>query len=90
MTSLRYAATLLRGPSIFARAFSLSAVRSEYHFDTHHFVQRLEREGLTREQAEGIMSALSSVIEESARNMTAHMVSKGDYEKVRQRVDMCL
>jgi hypothetical protein len=56
--------------------------RSFHHFDTHHFVQRLEREGLNRAQAEGIMSAMAEVIDESVRNMTGNMVTKADQEKV--------
>jgi hypothetical protein len=46
-------------------------------------VQRLEREGLNRAQAEGIMSAMAEVIDESIRNMTSNMVNKADQEKVR-------
>ncbi|KAI0028339.1 DUF1640-domain-containing protein [Vararia minispora EC-137] len=52
-----------------------------FHFDTHHFVQRLEREGLSRTQAEGIMSAIAEVIDESIRNMKSNMVTKADQEK---------
>lgn len=55
--------------------------RREFHFDTHHFVRRLEREGLNRAQAEGIMSAMSEIIDESIRNMTSNMVTKADQEK---------
>ena len=65
------------------RAFRTSAARHDFHFDTHHFVQRLEREGLNRQQAEGIMSAMADVIDESIRNMTSNMVTKADQEKVR-------
>ena len=68
------------GPS---RFFSSTTRRRDFHFDTHHFVQRLEREGLKREQAEGIMSAMAEVIDESIRNMTSNMVTKADQEKVR-------
>lgn len=46
-------------------------------------MQRLEREGLNRAQAEGIMSAMAEVIDESIRNMTSNMVTKADQEKVR-------
>ena len=46
-------------------------------------MQRLEREGLNRAQAEGIMSAMAEVIDESIRNMTSNMVNKADQEKVR-------
>lgn len=56
---------------------------SGFHFDTHHLVQRLEREGLNRAQAEGIMTAMAEVIDESIRNMTSNMVTKADQEKVR-------
>ncbi|KAJ7623382.1 mitochondrial protein [Roridomyces roridus] len=65
----------------FTRAFSSTRPRHEFHFDTHHFVQRLEREGLSREQAEGIMTALAEVIDESIRNMTSNMVTKAEQEK---------
>jgi len=46
-------------------------------------VQRLEREGLNRAQAEGIMSAMAEVIDESIRNYDEYMVNKADQEKVR-------
>lgn len=52
------------------------------HFDTHQFVQRLESEGLSRLQAEGIMTAISEVIDESVKNMSRNMVTKSDQEKV--------
>ncbi|KAH9935879.1 DUF1640-domain-containing protein [Epithele typhae] len=64
-----------------AKQFHSSPSRMEFHFDTHHFVQRLEREGLNRAQAEGIMSAMAEVIDESIRNMTSNMVTKADQEK---------
>ncbi|KAI0091769.1 hypothetical protein BDY19DRAFT_645157 [Irpex rosettiformis] len=63
------------------RRLHTSKSRNEFHFDTHHFVQRLEREGLNRAQAEGIMSAMAEVIDESIRNMTSNMVTKADQEK---------
>ena len=65
------------------RLFSRSSCLNDFHFDTHHFVQRLEREGLNRAQAEGIMSAMAEVIDESIRNMTSNMVTKAEQEKVR-------
>lgn len=75
----------LRSPFFpqFHRGFRTTATRDDFHFDTHHFVQRLEREGLNRAQAEGIMSAMAEVIDESIRNMTGNMVTKADHEKVR-------
>ena len=70
-----------------AFAFHTSPVRYDFHFDTHHFVQRLEREGLNRAQAEGIMAAMAEVIDESIRNMTSNMVAKADQDKVRGCLD---
>ncbi|KAH6885549.1 hypothetical protein BKA70DRAFT_1377463 [Coprinopsis sp. MPI-PUGE-AT-0042] len=67
--------------SISTRWLSTTRPRHDFHFDTHHFVQRLEREGLNRAQAEGIMSAMAEVIDESIRNMTANMVTKAEQEK---------
>lgn len=64
------------------RSISTSLIRQDYHFDTHHFVQRLEKEGLTRAQAEGIMSSMAEVIDESIRTMTRNMVTKSEQEKV--------
>lgn len=55
---------------------------SDFHFDTHNFVQRLEHEGLNRAQAEGIMTAMAEVIDESIRNMTHNMVTQAEQEKV--------
>lgn len=63
-------------------AFNSSRIGHDYHFDTHHFVQRLEAEGLNRAQAEGIMNAMAEVIDESIRNMTNNMVTKAEQEKV--------
>lgn len=51
-------------------------------------MQRLEREGLNRAQAEGIMSAMAEVIDESIRNMTSNMVTKADQDKVRRVNDV--
>lgn len=78
--------SLLRSSSLLIRRpFSTSRTLSDFHFDTHHFVQRLEREGLNRAQAEGIMTAMAEVIDESIRNMTSNMVTKAEQEKVRTR-----
>jgi len=75
--------TQIPASQVRAAAFHKSAARLDFHFDTHHFVQRLEREGLNRQQAEGIMAAMAEVVDESIRNMTANMVTKADQEKVR-------
>ena len=64
------------------RELSTSTPRKDYHFDSHHFVQRLEREGLTRAQAEGVMNSMAEVIDESIRTLTRNMVTKSEQEKV--------
>src|SRR5260221_4996894 len=76
--SHRASAALVRRTCNFASCRPLH----DFHFDTHHFVQRLEREGLNRAQAEGIMTAMAEVIDESIRNMTSNMVTKAEQEKV--------
>ncbi|KAL7752817.1 Protein fmp32, mitochondrial [Sorochytrium milnesiophthora] len=50
-------------------------------FDTYKFVQKLETEGFTRQQAEAIMQSFSEVINESMSNMKTSMVSKAEQEK---------
>ena len=71
------------------REISTSASRKDYHFDTHQFVARLEREGLTRAQAEGVMSSMAEVIDESIRTMTRNMVTKSEQEKVGNAFGLC-
>jgi hypothetical protein len=68
------------------RSFASNTPLHDFHFDTHHFVRRLEREGLNRAQAEGIMTAMAEVIDESIRNMTSNMVTKAEQEKARTKV----
>lgn len=90
VTNSLYSSTKDRGPLVLykqprnrLRFIHSSAITWQSQFDTHHFVQRLEREGLNRAQAEGIMTAMADVIDESIRNMTARMVTKAEQEKVR-------
>jgi hypothetical protein len=52
------------------------------HFDTHRFVERLESQGLSKVQAEGVMTALAEVIDESITGMSQNMVTKAEQEKV--------
>ena len=96
-TAIR-SSTLLQIPALYTtrarnahehgrRSLHASPAVRDFHFDTHHFVQRLEREGLNRAQAEGIMTAMAEVIDESIRNMTSNMVTKADQEKVRPTLD---
>ncbi|KAF9357898.1 hypothetical protein BGX34_009153 [Mortierella sp. NVP85] len=54
---------------------------SGIHFDTHRFVEKLEAQGFTREQAEGIMNAVDEVITESMDNLTKNMVTRADQDK---------
>lgn len=53
------------------------------HFDTAHFVSKLEQEGLTRIQAEGIIGTLEEVIEQSIDNMQRNLVTRAEQDKVR-------
>lgn len=59
----RSAPTAVAGPSaaVLRRAFGASAPRPSFHFDTQTFIERLEREGLSRQQATGVMGALAEV-----------------------------
>lgn len=45
-------------------------------------MQRLEREGLSRQQAEGVVDALEEVIEESIRSMQVNLVTRAEQDKV--------
>lgn len=54
-----------------------------YHFDTHQLVSRLEREGLSPQQATGIMTALEDVVKESMSSLVANLVTRSEQEKVR-------
>lgn len=76
---MSFAAALSRYPR---RALSLTAMRANSHFDTHRFVERLETEGLTRTQAEGVMTVLAEVVDESIKGMEVALVSKAESEKV--------
>ena len=52
----------------------------DHHFDTLKFVQRLQDEGFSEEQARAVMLVLSDVIEESIQNLTRTMVLReGNY-----------
>lgn len=68
---------------------SSSPRQAHFSFDTSSLVARLEKEGLTREQALGVMEALEEVIEESIRTMTANLVTRAEQEKHQytQKVD---
>ncbi|OCF40941.1 mitochondrial protein [Kwoniella heveanensis CBS 569] len=59
------------------------------HFDTYLFVEKLEKNGMDRKQAEGVMSVLAEVVEESIKGMESSLVSKAEQEKQRytEKVD---
>lgn len=61
----------------------------DHHFDTLKFVQRLQEEGFSEEQAISLMRVLSDVIEESIQNLTRTMVLREDALKTSytQKVD---
>ena len=65
-----------------ARSLHVSIPVWTSHFDTHLFVQRLEKHGMTRHQAEGVMTVLAEVVDESVKGMEASLVSKAEQEKV--------
>ncbi|KAH8089212.1 DUF1640-domain-containing protein [Filobasidium floriforme] len=71
------------------RSFHSTSTTSDNHFDTHAFVERLAQQGLKREQAEGVMSALAEVVDESITGMSRTMVTKAEQEKLHytQKVD---
>ena len=63
-------------------AASQAARTRHYHFDTHQLVSRLEREGLSPQQATGIMTALEDVVKESMSSLVANLVTRSEQEKV--------
>ncbi|EGS16969.1 uncharacterized protein CTHT_0072940 [Thermochaetoides thermophila DSM 1495] len=72
------------------RSFHVSAARQrDHHFDTLRFVQRLQAEGFTEEQAVALMRVLNDVIEESIQNLTRTMVPREEAAKITytQKVD---
>ena len=76
--------------AIQARPFSATTSRFKDHqFDTLKFVQRLQQEGFSEEQAVAMMKVLGDVIEESIQNLTRTMVLREDQEKATytQKVD---
>ncbi|KAF9111484.1 hypothetical protein BGX27_004848 [Mortierella sp. AM989] len=52
-----------------------------HHFDTHRFVEKLEKEGFSRQQSEAVMNALDEVITESMNNLAKNMVTRADQDK---------
>jgi len=59
------------------------------HFDSNAFVQRLEKAGITRQQADVLVTALTDVINESAENIARGLVRRDEAERLNytQKVD---
>lgn len=72
-----------------ARLFHATSRAAIAHFDTQLLVERLQENGMTRTQAEGVMKVLAEAVDESVRNMEGGLVSKAEQEKQRytQNVD---
>lgn len=64
------------------RQLHATSISRTSHFDTHAFVEKLERQGMTRVQAEGVMTVLAEVVDESIKGMEISLVSKAEQEKV--------
>ncbi|RGB26183.1 DUF1640-domain-containing protein [Rhizophagus diaphanus] len=67
--------------SIIQRRFGNTNANKVEYFDTSSFVEKLENEGLTRQQSEAIMNSLSEVINNSLRNATSDFVIQSDIDK---------
>ncbi|KOS13968.1 hypothetical protein Malapachy_3786 [Malassezia pachydermatis] len=75
---------------IYARPMFVAAVqRRSAHFDSNAFVQRLQDAGITREQADVLVTAMSDVINESIENFARGLVRRDEAERVNytQKVD---
>ena len=73
-------------PSAAAATFSSTASKGSaprFHFDSAHFVDTLERDGLSRKQATGLVQVLEGVIDDSISNMKRDLVARVEQEKVR-------
>ncbi|KAK4703396.1 hypothetical protein P7C70_g2822, partial [Phenoliferia sp. Uapishka_3] len=65
-----------------SRSFHSPPPRLAAHFDTSEYVTKLEKQGLSRQQAESIIDTLEEVIEESVRNMQGNLVTRAEQDKV--------
>ena len=65
------------------------ALARHAHFDSNAFVQRLEKAGITRQQADVLVTALTDVINESAENIARGLVRRDEAERLNytQKVD---
>lgn len=55
--------------------------RTDY-FDSAEYVHRFEQQGLSKQQAEGVVDALEGIVQESMDNLEANLVSRSEHYKV--------
>lgn len=53
------------------------------YFDSAEYVHRFEQQGLSKQQAEGVVDALEGIVQESMDNLEANLVSRSEHYKVR-------
>lgn len=61
----------------------------QYHFDTRKFALQLERQGFSSTQAEAVLKAVASVIDDGVDNLQRSLVSKEEFSRqsYQQKVD---
>ncbi|GAA6061813.1 hypothetical protein JCM10212_001119 [Sporobolomyces blumeae] len=73
-----------------ARPFHSSPLAlAQHYFDTSEYVHRLEAQGLTRKQAEGVVDALEDIVGEAITNLQGNLVTRSEHYKHhdRQKID---
>lgn len=76
-------------PSRAAFHSSPLALAHHHYFDSAEYVHRFEQQGLSKQQAEGVVDALEGIVQESMDNLEANLVSRSEHYKHhdRQKVD---
>ncbi|EGG12377.1 uncharacterized protein MELLADRAFT_89081 [Melampsora larici-populina 98AG31] len=71
------------------RFFFKTSIHQSAHFDSHQFVTQLQKDGLSRDQAEGLILAIEQVIDQSIKGLITGLVTRNEIEKQQytQRVD---
>ncbi|VVT57206.1 uncharacterized protein SAPINGB_P005587 [Magnusiomyces paraingens] len=71
------------------RNFSSSLLCRDSHFDTRRFMIQLERQGFSATQAEAVLKAVASVIDDGIGNLQRNLVSKEEFSRqsYQQKVD---
>lgn len=72
----------LRGMPPRVPVCSFAGVRHA-HFDSNAFVQRLEKSGISRKQADVLVGALTDVINESMDNLARGLVRREEAENTK-------